>query len=119
MRKKAGGENCGGGIFSLGLNQDGARVNSHFLQLLADDEAEVGVRQCNVRRKLNGVRCYEAQGTLLEQRRVPHKLAELLWVGLARQWPKARPGAAREQDRMYSLRINGPASADIRAGTPS
>ena len=119
MRKDAGGENCGGGVFGVGFNQDGSRVNSDFLQLLANDEAEVRVCQGNVRRKLNGVGCCEPQGTLLEQRRVARKLAELLWVGLARQWPEACPGAARQQDRIYSLRINGPASADIRAGTPS
>ena len=119
MHKNAGSEYCGGSIFCLWLNQDGPRINSNFLQLLANDEAEVGVRQGNVRRKLNGARCCEAQGTLLEQRRVAHKLAELLWVGLARKWPEARPGATREQDRIYSLSINWPASADIRAGTPS
>ena len=119
MHKNAGSEYCGGSIFCLWLNQDGPRINSDFLQLLANDEAEVGVRQGNVRRKLNGVRCYEPQGTLLEQRRVARKLAELLWVGLARQWPEACPGAAREQDRIYFLSINGTVSACIRAGTPS
>ena len=119
MRKNACSKNCGGGVFCLRLNQDGTQVNSHFLQLLANDEAEVGVCQGNVRRKLNGLRCCEPKGTLLEQRRVSRKLTELLWVGLARQWPEARPGAAREQDRIYSLSINGPVSADIRAGTPS
>ena len=119
MRKNAGGEYCGGGVLCLRLNQDGSRVNSDFLQLLPNDEAEVGVCQGNVWRKLNGLGCCEPKGTLLEQRRVAHKLAELLWVGLARQWPEARPGATREQDRIYSLRINGTVSADIRAGMPS
>ena len=119
MRKNAGCEYCGGGVLRLRLNQDGPRVNSDFLQLLTDDEAEVGVRQCNVRRKLNGLRCCEPQGTLLEKRRLPQKLAELLWVGLARKWPESRPRATREQDWIYSLSVNEPVSVDIRAGTPS
>ena len=119
MRKDAGGEYCGGSVFGGGFNQDGSRVNSDFLQLLSNDEAEVRVCKGNVWRRLNGLRCCEPQGTFLEERRVPRKLTELLWVGLARKWPEARPGAAREQDRIYSLSINGPASADIRAGMPS
>ena len=119
MRKNAGGEYCGGGVFCLRFDQDGTGVNSDFLQLLANDEAEVGVRQGNVLRKLNGLGCCEPQGTLLEKRRLPQKLAELLWIGLAREWPETRPGAAREQDRIYSLSINGTVSACIRAGTPS
>ena len=119
MRENAGGEYCGGGVFCLWLDQDGSRVNPDFLQLLSNDEAEVRVCQGNVRRKLNGLRCCEPQGTLLEERRVAQKLAELLWVGLARQWPEACPGAAREQDRIYFLSINGTVSACIRAGTPS
>ena len=119
MRKDAGGEYCGGGIFCLWLDQDGSRVNSDFLQLLSNDEAEVRVCKGDVRCKLNGLRCCEPKGTFLEQRRVAQKLAELLWVGLTREWPEACPGATREQDRIYSLSINGTVSADIRAGTPS
>ena len=119
MRKDAGGEYCGGGIFCLRLDQDGSRVNPDFLQLLSNDEAEVRVCKGDVRCKLNGLRCCKPKGTFLEQRRVAQKLAELLWVGLTREWPEACPGATRQQDRIYSLSINGPVSADIRAGTPS
>jgi len=51
------------------------------LQLLAYDEAKISIRQRNMRRKFNGVRCRQPQGTLLKQSCVTDKLTELLWIG--------------------------------------
>ena len=100
FKRQGTGQDGGRGIACFWFDQGGGGGDLDPGQLLGDDEAEIAAGDhCG-----RGVAiAREAPGRGLEQALLAGQLGELLGVGLARQGPKPRTGAAAKDEGMNGL----------------
>ena len=97
LKRQSGCADGGGGVFGRWFDQDVGGDNFKRGQLLDHDEAEVGGSD-NCRRGKTGAKQASRRGLI--KALVTRQIDELLGVGLARQGPEPRAGAATEEDWM-------------------
>lgn len=97
LKHQGGGQDGGGGVAALGLDQHGGGGDVRLAQLFGDDEAEIAAGHHDRPGKtLHG----KAPGRGLKQTLFPRQRRELLGKALARERPKPRAGAAAQKHGM-------------------
>jgi len=96
VREQRRGGDGGGGVAAFRLEQDGRAGDAAGAQLLGHQEAVRLVAHYDRRQE---ARTHGAAGGLLQDGPLPDEGPQLLRIGLARQRPQPRAGAAREDDR--------------------